>query len=299
MSMKRTLLVILVVSLFIFPYSVVAHAEGGENISQVQYVTYNPSTGQETYSYFNKIPPANLENKTLTQSGFIGTVPLESPSEETIAPRTVIGDDNRKPVTNYNNLPYRAICYVSATFPNGKSYRSTGWLFSKDGVVVAGHSIYNPDRGGWASKIIVYPARNGSSKPYSANATTYGLATPYTESQDPNYDYGLLKLDKSIGNTVGYLGYTYNGGAVDKTIRVIGYPSKVDDVTKYIQYESSGKIKNVYTNRLHYTADTSGGQSGSPILLGSTAIGVHTSGNTSVNKGKRIHYDMYAWMNAW
>lgn len=298
--MKKALSFLLSITLILLPCSAV-QAEATPTATQMQYITYNANTQEETYSYYNLEPPTELANSILTKPGFAGTAPLNEPIESNISPRSIFGEDDRTPVTNYNTLPYRAICYVNATFPDGYTGRSTGWLFSPDGVVVAGHSIYKPDRGGWASSVVVYPARNNNNRPYSSEAYEFGIATPYAESQDVNYDYGLLKLEQPLGNTVGYLGYAYNGGAVGNTVRVIGYPGKYNGVTQYIQYESSGIIQNVNANRLYYTAETSDGQSGAPVFLGSsnTVIGVNTHGATNTNRGKRIHYDMYAWMSEW
>lgn len=301
--MKKALSILLTLTFILLPCSVVQAKTTTLSDAQMQYVTYNVNTQEETYSYYNVEPPAELANSILARPGFTGTAPLDEPIESSISPRTVFGEDNRSPVTNYNILPYRAICYVNATFSDGYTGRSTGWLFSPDGAVVAGHAIYNPERGGWANTVVVYPARNNNNKPYTVEAYEFGLATPYAENQDANYDYGLLKLEQSIGNTVGYLGYTYNGGAVGNTIRVIGYPVNVTNqtATQYIQYESSGTIDSVYANRLYYNADATGGQSGAPLFLGNsnTVIGIHTHSSTNVNKGKRIHYDMYDWMNNW
>lgn len=281
------------------PYCYTVHADTAPSATKMQYITHNAKTKEETFLHYDISPPAELANHTLTQPGFSGISSLQ-----TLAQSSNLRDvPEDRIVENCNSLPYRAICFVSVTFPNGGNYRSTGWLFSADGVVVAGHAIYNPERGGWADQVTVYPAKDGNSEPYRATAYEYGIATPFFESQDVNYDYGLLKLEQPIGNTVGYLGYTYNGGAVNNAIRTIGYPAIVDENGNVLkkQYESFGTVLSVDTNRIYHNADSAGGQSGGPILLGNTAIGVstHINSATNINKGKRIHYDMYAWMNEW
>lgn len=61
----------------------------------------------------------------------------------------------------------------------------------------------------------------------------------------------------------------------------------------------SGNIIAQSEYRLWYPIDTTNGQSGSPIYIqNALAVGVHTSGLTAWNGGKRIHEDMFNWMKS-
>lgn len=300
--MKRTLSILLSITMLpILSFSSVSADIGGESPSisesHVMYVTHNAQTGLDTYSSFVKEPPAALKNAVLSEPGFEGL-----DTEPSIIPASVIGKDDRKPVSNYKAKPYSCICLLKVKWPNGRTTYGTGWLFKADGVATAGHCVYNKERGGWADTITVYPGRNGDNLPYSsATAVNMGVATPYTDNRDANYDYGLLKLSSSIGNQCGWLGYTYNGGKKGGSIRLIGYPGDLpsENGTGKYQYESTGTIQSLTENRLFYDADSFDRQSGSPLIYGSTVIGVHTQGTSTQNKGKRIHYDMYEWMKEW
>lgn len=275
----------------------------------ITYVTHNAVTGIDSYMSIPINPPEELKNAVLSQPGFAGTETDDSILSDSdlelgaVSPSSVIPPDNRKMITNYSSKPYSCICRIFIKWPNGEKTKGTAWLFNSTSAVTAGHCVYNKTKGGWADSITVHPGYNNGKSPYgSATAINMGTADPYIENANANYDYALLQLSSAIGSKCGWLGYTYNGGAINNTIKVIGYQKDlpVNNKGQY-QYESSGTIKQVTQNRLHYDADTEEGTSGGPVMLGSTAIAVHTNGvgSTGLNKGKRIHYDMYEWMKEW
>lgn len=69
-----------------------------------------------------------------------------------------------------------------------------------------------------------------------------------------------------------------NEAALNAPIKISGYPAEIAGKTTYAQYEMSGTISSYTAYRYYYTIDTSGGQSGSPILdKNNVAIGIHTS----------------------
>ena len=63
----------------------------------------------------------------------------------------------------------------------------------------------------------------------------------------------------------------------------------------------NGKISSCTANKLSYTIDTTGGQSGSPVYKGSgkntVSIGIHTNGSNKVNKATRITKSMFDYFN--
>lgn len=108
-------------------------------------------------------------------------------------------------------------------------------------------------------------------------------------------DYGLVKLNKAIGDTTGWLGYSYNQSTVAEEIRISGYPGNKGAT----QWAMTGKVLAQSTHRIWYTIDTDNGQSGSPIYMANfAAVGVHTDGLITWNGGKRIHEDMFNWMKS-
>jgi glutamyl endopeptidase len=65
------------------------------------------------------------------------------------------------------------------------------------------------DTGGtWYSGLAVWPGRDGSSAPYgSCTVRTLYSVTGWTSSRGEQYDYGALKLNCTVGNTIGWFGY--------------------------------------------------------------------------------------------
>jgi len=77
-----------------------------------------------------------------------------------------IGVDQRLPITNTMDIPWRRYCALRITFPSGASYRGTGFFIGPRAVATAGHCVYLRNQGGWARKIEVIPGNNGSKRPF-------------------------------------------------------------------------------------------------------------------------------------
>lgn len=182
--------------------------------NRIEYVRKNLATGQVTRESYPDAPSFDLGGSLLTTPGFQG-----EDTQTPIAPYSIIGDDGRSEVVNYKSAPNSRICYLNATFPNGAVKRGTAWMFKKDAAATAGHCLYSAADGGWATKVEIWPGRNNSwlsGKPYgSATAVDIALSDSYINSGNTDYDYGLIKLNKDIGNSCGWFSYAYNGGTVN------------------------------------------------------------------------------------
>lgn len=128
--------------------------------------------------------------------------------------------------------------------------------------------------------------------PYgSCQATFSHSVNGWVQDGDQNYDYAALKLNCSIGNTVGWLGMqgqtaSYNG----EQVAVAGYPFEKEPA--FSMWGQFGLIEGSPTYQLRYTIDTTFGQSGSPVYRpcsgGFCAIAIHISGNQFYNYGNRF-----------
>jgi len=118
-------------------------------------------------------------------------------------------------------------------------------------------------------------------------------------------DYGAIKLNCTIGNTVGWYGYTTAGPNGYPSI-VQGYPGD----TPLEQWFSADKVRTVTTRQLFYLNDTIGGMSGSPVwydrgTIGPYLIGIHAYGTHGVaphntyNHGTRITSEVFNNLTNW
>ena len=237
-----------------------------------------------------------IEAPTRIPAKDLNLPPIMAPGEE--LPESVIGVDSRVRVTPTTSNPYNRIAYLAVTFTTG-SGSCTGWIVGPRLVVTAGHCVYDTATNKWATGITVYPGRNGS--------TTYGSRVKYrlfsvtgwTVSHSSNYDYGAIQIYGATFTT-GTFGFraasTFPG-----TFTISGYPG---DKPAGTQWRMSGAINSFTTNRLYYTIDTYGGQSGSPIYqvynsVCCYGVGIHTNGGTTSNSGTRITTAVFNNLMAW
>lgn len=159
-------------------------------------------------------------------------------------------------------------------------------------VATAAHCLYKD--GSWVSPGRIIPARDGTSFPYGYCGWTR-LFVPdgfvQYETTQWKYDYGAIKLNCSIGNTVGWLGYVVTTGNVNGTaIKIDGYPQGKSPSSS--MWQSPGGITDSATDILHYDADTWPGNSGSYVRRRSDdkiiAINSHDSHLLNFNAGTRI-----------
>lgn len=253
-----------------------------ENQEVEQLIETNLETGEETII---DIPPVSIlseaEGNTCSSSG-----PL---------PSTVLGDDNRTVISKTTVSPYYGIAYLTVSFTNGKSYRGTAFMISPNVMLTAGHNLY--EEGYKVKNITAYPGRSGDYKPLTATVKKFYLDTKYTGTQ-ADWDYGIIVLDKNIGNSTGWFGLhaQSNSSSIGTTkITVTGYPA---DLAGYKMWKDTGNVSSITDYRFKHNADTYGGNSGSPTYAynssyGYQAYGIHTHGG---NYGRRITMSLFNWL---
>lgn len=206
----------------------------------------------------------------------------------------VHGSDDRVKVNNTTAYPWRTICQLEMTAPNGKKYIGSGAFIGHRVILTAGHCIYFHGDGGWATEIRVSPGRNGSVKPYGdVVATQYISVKGWVNNKDRDYDYGVIILPsgKKLGDTVGWMGLANLSffSLLGLNVNSAGYPGDKPYAT---QWWNSNNIMAVTGRRLYYRIDTMGGQSGSPVWRYKDGqrhiVGIHTTGGSPFNGATRI-----------
>lgn len=275
-----------------------------------------PVTRDEVAPEFTGTPPAGeLEAIAGFDPGHALNegMPLPLPNEdfaelkpaeyaEFSAAESVCGRDDRVRVSPATATPWRWICQLIITMPNGAGFRGTGWFIGPKCVMTAGHCVYSKANGGWARRIEVIPGMDGASRPFgSAVGTRFRSVTGWTSSTDPNYDYGCIILPTPLGNSVGFFGFaslsdaSLNGLLLNNS----GYAGDKPFGTHWF---NAGRVSQVTSRKIYFMLDTFGGQSGSPVWRLSNgqrhAVGIHAYGgcpNSATRIVKPVFDNMMAW----
>lgn len=296
-------------------------------------VTKNLSNRTLSFFYFDESTMTSTPTRSLgaqsnvkTYTDEFGNVSLytepyiPADSSTGIAPRGIIGEDDRVKVDNPAQWPYRATGYIRITYKNvlntvtgtydTLNYRGTAFLEGPNLMVSAGHCMYgdvtnrdeyqdnlfNPR---FPDEITYYPAKNGSQNPYGSIAVTeiHLEKSYYTDCEK---DWGCCTLATNIGNSTGWYGKISNYYSYGKQVNTWGYPG----TKNYEMWKASGTLIAFESNGIYYryNMDTEGGQSGSPVSVdldrGSYICGIHTYSTGSYNGGPRIDGFMFAYLNS-
>ncbi len=224
-------------------------------------------------------------------------------TRKTNSAESIIGKDNRSAVTNETKKPYRAIALVSVQHSD-MLYYCTGFFISKDTVATTA-ACANPLT--YGAVIRVYPGFYDYQQPYGdAEAIVAFVPAGWLTNMNPKYNYGALKLDKPLGNTVGWFGMTYSGDASffqDRQVALTGYGNDSNFPIIASQWKMIGSINGVTPRKLYYKHDTDLHTFGAPLYarIGSCrpcAIGIHSADKglkpyPKMNSGIRFTQKVY------
>lgn len=232
----------------------------------------------------------------------------------------VQGDDDRTTVPSTLDTPWRYNCALRIHAKNGKMYVGTAWFIGPRTLATAGHCVFLQKAGGWATRIEVIPALDGSRRPFrSVMATKFRAVDGWTVDRNSDFDYGAIILDDDRYANVGAFSFAALPEELlaSTNVNIAGYPLDRDRATK--QYFHARKLVRISDRRIYYEIDTYGGQSGSaawlavdaqraaqlglPVPQGArevrVAIGIHTNGSSTSNHGTRINPEVFANLRRW
>lgn len=229
--------------------------------------------------------------------------------------RAVIGADDRVRITPTTDAPWRSIVSLELQFSSGPG-GCTGWFIGPRIVATAGHCVFNPDLGGWATGIRVIPGRDGVDEPFgSQTADDWAAFAKWVDDGNDQLDFGAVFLpDETLSNAVGWFRY---GAFTDtdlegllETANLAGYPgvepmpfdcpdeanftgctlwAHWDDIVSlsFAEFISCPGFPDpcevIQEGLAFYPIDTEGGQSGAPVWLSNgsqrVVVAIHTGGN--------------------
>lgn len=222
-------------------------------------------------------------------------------TEEYIGQEKIIGPDERVNVTNTTTNFFPTIVKIeSKRYVKEKNVyyisHGTGVMVASDVVLTSGHLVYDGTSKTYRTNFKVTPATSNGSTPYGTSTAIQVKANPeYLTAPSFDTDYAVLKLAQPLGNSTGYLKLSRNIN-VGEFGQSAGYPGDRPGQMVY----ASGLVQAVTEKGLKYTIDTSGGQSGSPILNADNEIvGVHGGMSTAtLNDGARTTQEMVNLINS-
>ena len=205
--------------------------------------------------------------------------------------KTVFGYDDRTTITNPSKYPYSAIAYLEIKGACGCRWTGTGFMISRNGMATAAHCLVCEVHNQWVSGITMYFGYRSSknySYVYNDGATYWYGANPFaTGRYVSDDDYAYLKLEKKVGDQVGWFGIrTANNSHDGKMFTVAGYRNGV--------LKSSTGVLHIYDNKhVSYFMDMEPGNSGCPVFDSENyAIAINVCESSTNNFGRRINSDV-------
>lgn len=209
-------------------------------------------------------------------------------------PESVCGSDDRAIIGNTTIGPWKFICklYIDNTWV------ASGFFIGPRCIITNGHVVF--PNNAWARNITVVPGQNGGQAPFGSQvARRFYSVLGWTRDRNADYDYGAVILpdDQLYRRVQGYLGYQILNSS--QLLHNSGYPGDKPNGT---QWYNAGPIHTLGARRFFYMIDTAGGQSGSPVFIGSgpnsSSVGVHGYGGCP-NSAVRLIPDVATNWNAW
>ena len=187
--------------------------------------------------------------------------------------------DNRTAVSGSKAVtyPYNNSGFLKIDF-NNEYMRGSAFLISPHVALTNAHNVYSKDLGGWFNGIEFSPAQYETVWPNAVKP--YGTLSPILAETNEQYlfhesnnnrdqsikhDYAALFFNESFNGLNTFVPLAFD--VIPDALNVIGYPGIVRDANSMGMWEAKGSLISYDTHCLYYDAYTSGGSSGSPVLV--------------------------------
>lgn len=231
--------------------------------------------------------------------------------------KIIVDRDDRQLVPDISKPPFSGICFLQLTSPKGNTFGGTGWLVSPRVVISAGHCVYDTWDGeglGMAKSITAHFGCSGDSSAFrvEASGATFdrGKWVPTDEPKCREFDFCAIQLAHPV-DTSRFVPFTFgNTGSSDLSrirVNIAGYPvaSTESRTLPRRMYFHDGIIVESMQQKLGYRIDTTGGQSGAPLVFfdgtRNIVLGIHNSGShaNQMNYAARINQTVFDLLSAW
>ncbi len=233
-----------------------------------------------------------------------------------ISPQVVIGDEDdrvRRSLSQVQSHPWNTIGHLSQQYPTMNRYRCTAFLVGPYLALTNGHCVYNDERddeGGTVRAAELSPGQFSAGqgeeiiRPYGTHPVyRVRLNSGWTNDEWAwHFDYAGLNLSRPFTEITTFMPLVFEDPGA-QTMNTSGYPRLVHEDTddeedpsmaQWWNASDSTSIGGTNDRLLFHDADSSGGQSGSPlwrfISPDRRVIAVHCCGSddNQINWGPRL-----------
>jgi glutamyl endopeptidase len=175
--------------------------------------------------------------------------------------------DSRTRIDRTSQFPFSAICKLKVRFCDQKGHiealEGTGSIIDRRCVLTAAHCLFSHQYGGPAIDVEVIPGYREGKMPFGvAHSQEILVAQQWTEHASDEHDWGLIFLDRNLGDTTGWFGIAATSGKAMRA-HMAGYPSDRADALYYAMVRPTHMDAAFF----YYHTATWAGESGSPLWL--------------------------------